>query len=82
MYDSNFHIEKIRFHLIDKKKLIIVGWFKQDNKDNREIRVTADDVRHVETKIIMTEDKMFREKNYYKKCMTRLADKLMKYKMK
>lgn len=25
-------------------------------------RVTADDVRHVETKIIMTEDKMFREK--------------------
>ena len=30
-------------------------------------RVTADDVRHVETKIIMTEDKMFREKNYYKK---------------
>lgn len=27
-------------------------------------RVTADDVRHVETKIIMTEDKMFREKNY------------------
>ena len=30
-------------------------------------RVTADDVRHVETKIIMAEDKMFREKNYYKK---------------
>lgn len=30
-------------------------------------RVTADDVRHVETKIIMTEVKMFREKNYYKK---------------
>lgn len=30
-------------------------------------RVTADDVRHVETKIIMTEAKMFREKNYYKK---------------
>lgn len=30
-------------------------------------RVTADDIRHVETKIIMTEDKMFREKNYYKK---------------
>lgn len=30
-------------------------------------RVTADDVRHVETKIIMTEGKMFREKNYYKK---------------
>ncbi|WP_181976035.1 hypothetical protein [Blautia obeum] len=30
-------------------------------------RVTADDVRNVETKIIMTEDKMFREKNYYKK---------------
>lgn len=30
-------------------------------------RVTADDVRHVETKIIMTKDKMFREKNYYKK---------------
>lgn len=30
-------------------------------------RVTADDVRYVETKIIMTEDKMFREKNYYKK---------------
>lgn len=27
-------------------------------------RVTADDVRHVETKIIMTEDKMFRENNY------------------
>ena len=52
MYDSNFHIEKIRFHLIDKKKLIIVGWFKQDNKDNREIRVTADDVNlSYETKI-------------------------------
>lgn len=30
-------------------------------------RVTADDVRHVETKIIMTEYKMFREKNYCKK---------------
>lgn len=30
-------------------------------------RVTTDDIRHVETKIIMTEDKMFREKNYYKK---------------
>lgn len=30
-------------------------------------RVTADDIRHVETKIIMTEDKMFRENNYYKK---------------
>ena len=35
--------------------------------ENMSERVTADDVRHVETKIIMTEDKMFREKNYYKK---------------
>lgn len=46
-------------------------------------RVTADDVRHVETKIIMTEDKMFREKNYYKKLEIRkeiifLREKLQK----
>lgn len=30
-------------------------------------RVTAEDLRHVETKIIMTEDRMFRERNYSKK---------------
>ena len=30
-------------------------------------RVTAEDLRHVETKIIMTEDKMFREREYGKK---------------
>ena len=30
-------------------------------------RVTAEDLRHVETKIIMTEDKMFREREYSKK---------------
>lgn len=30
-------------------------------------RVTAVDLRHVETKIIMTEDKMFREREYCKK---------------
>lgn len=46
-------------------------------------RVTADDVRHVETNIIMTEDKMFREKNYYKKLEIReeiifLRNKLQK----
>ena len=46
-------------------------------------RVTADDARHVETKIIMTEDKMFREKNYYKKLENReeiifLREKLQK----
>lgn len=46
-------------------------------------RVTADDVRYVETKIIMTEDKMFREKNYYKKLEIRkeiifLREKLQK----
>lgn len=29
--------------------------------------VTYKDLRHVETKIIMEEDNMFREKNYYKK---------------
>lgn len=46
-------------------------------------RVTADDVRHVKTKIIVTEDKMFREKNYYKKLEIRkeiifLREKLQK----
>ena len=30
-------------------------------------RVTANDLKHVETKIIMEEDNMFRETNYYKK---------------
>lgn len=30
-------------------------------------RVTANDLRHVETKIIMTEDRMFREREYCKK---------------
>lgn len=30
-------------------------------------RVTANDLRHVETKIFMEEDNMFRERNYYKK---------------
>ena len=30
-------------------------------------RVTANDLRHVETKIIMTEDRMFLEREYCKK---------------
>lgn len=30
-------------------------------------RVTANDLKHVETKIAMEEDNMFRETNYYKK---------------
>ena len=29
-------------------------------------QVTAEDLRHVETKIIMTEDRMFREREYCK----------------
>lgn len=46
-------------------------------------RVTAVDLRHVETKIIMTEDKMFREREYCKKLEIRekiiyLRNKLQK----
>lgn len=46
-------------------------------------RVTAVDLRHVETKIIMTEDKIFREREYYKKLEIReeiiyLRNKLQK----
>lgn len=46
-------------------------------------RVTAEDLRHVETKIIMTEDKMFREREYSKKLEIRqeiiyLRNKLQK----
>ena len=51
--------------------LFTISYMKQwsviKKGENMSERVTADDVRHVETKIIMTEDKMFREKNYYKK---------------
>ena len=51
--------------------LFTISYMKQlsviTKGENMSERVTADDVRHVETKIIMTEDKMFREKNYYKK---------------
>lgn len=46
-------------------------------------RVTAEDLRHVETKIIMTEDSMFREREYCKKLEIReeiiyLRNKLQK----
>lgn len=46
-------------------------------------RVTANDLRHVETKIIMTEDRMFREREYCKKLEIRekiiyLRNKLQK----
>lgn len=46
-------------------------------------RVTAVDLRHVETKIITTEDKMFREREYCKKLEIReeiiyLRNKLQK----
>lgn len=46
-------------------------------------RVTAGDLRHVETKIIMTEDRMFREREYCKKLEIReetiyLRNKLQK----
>ena len=46
-------------------------------------RVTDDDLRHVETKIIMTEDRMFREREYCKKLEIReeiiyLRNKLQK----
>ena len=34
-------------------------------------RVTANDLRHAETKIIMAEDDMFRETNYCKKLKIR-----------
>lgn len=46
-------------------------------------RVTSEDLRHVETKIIMTEDRMFREREYCKKLEIReeiiyLRNKLQK----
>lgn len=46
-------------------------------------RVTAGDLRHAETKIIMTEDRMFREREYCKKLEIReeiiyLRNKLQK----
>lgn len=46
-------------------------------------RVTDNDLRHVETKIIMTEDRMFREREYCKKLEIReeiiyLRNKLQK----
>ena len=46
-------------------------------------RVTANDLRHVETKIIMTEDRMFREREYCNKLEIRekiiyLRNKLQK----
>ena len=33
---NNFRIERVRFHLQDKNKLIIIGWFPKDNPESRE----------------------------------------------
>lgn len=43
MLDYNFSIEKLRFHLIEQNTLVLIGWYRENNPQNRTLEVLLDD---------------------------------------
>lgn len=43
MFEVDFNVEEVRFHLVEENTIFFRGWFSDDNPDGRTIEVTLDD---------------------------------------